>query len=200
VNSLLPIFPLDLVLLPGVPLPLHIFEPRYREMIAECLERKKPFGVVRASSGGVADIGCTAEIMSVTKKYDDGRMDILTRGVERFEVIHVNNDRSFLQAEISVMQDEDEDEDEPGKPTAQLATQAVRLHAEIAKLAGTEASGPDERAGNLSFLLAGSLPLDLDFKQNLLSTLSEARRLEAVIDYLEAVLPGLRRAAKAQWN
>ena len=199
-NSLLPIFPLDLVLLPGVPLPLHIFEPRYREMIAECLERKKPFGVVRASSDGVADIGCTAEIMSVTKKYDDGRMDILTRGVERFEVIHVNNDRSFLQAEISVMQDEDEDEDEPGKPTAQLATQAVRLHAEIAKLAGTEASGPDEHAGNLSFLLAGSLPLDLDFKQKLLSTLSEARRLEAVIGYLEAVLPGLRRAAKAQWN
>jgi Lon protease-like protein len=202
VNSLLPIFPLDLVLLPGVPLPLHIFEPRYREMIAECLERKKPFGVVRASSDGVADIGCTAEIMSVTKKYDDGRMDILTRGVDRFEVIHVNNDRSFLQAEISVMQDEDEDEDEgePGKPTAQLATEAVRLHAEIAKLAGTEPSGPDEHAGNLSFLLAGSLPLDLDFKQNLLSTLSEARRLEAVIGYLEAVLPGLRRAAKAQWN
>ena len=201
-NSLLPIFPIDLVLLPGVPLPLHIFEPRYREMIAECLERKKPFGVVRASSDGVADIGCTAEIMSVTKKYDDGRMDILTRGVDRFEVIHVNNDRSFLQAEISVMQDEDEDEDEgePGKPTAQLATEAVRLHAEIAKLAGTEPSGPDEHAGNLSFLLAGSLPLDLDFKQNLLSTLSEARRLEAVIGYLEAVLPGLRRAAKAQWN
>ena len=199
-NSLLPIFPLDLVLLPGVPLPLHIFEPRYREMIAECLERKKPFGVVRASSDGVADIGCTAEIMSVTKKYDDGRMDILTRGVDRFEVIHVNNDRSFLQAEISVMQDEDEDEGEPAKPTAQLATEAVRLHAEIAKLAGTEPSGPDEHAGNLSFLLAGSLPLDLDFKQNLLSTLSEARRLEAVIGYLEAVLPGLRRAAKAQWN
>jgi uncharacterized protein len=198
VSSLLPIFPLDLVLLPGVPLPLHIFEPRYREMIAECLERKKPFGVVRVSSDGVADIGCTAEIMSVTKKYDDGRLDILTRGVERFEVIHVNNDRSFLQAEISVVQDEAEDE--TGKPSAQLVTEAVRLHAEIAKLAGTEPSGPDEHARNLSFLLAGSLPLDLDFKQNLLSTLSEAKRLEAVIGYLEAVLPGLRRAAKAQWN
>jgi Lon protease-like protein len=98
VSSLLPIFPLDLVLLPGSPLPLHIFEPRYKEMIAECLEQKKPFGVVRASSDGVAEIGCTAEIVSVTKKYDDGRMDILTRGVERFEVIELNQDRSFLQA------------------------------------------------------------------------------------------------------
>jgi Lon protease-like protein len=194
VNSLLPIFPLELVLLPGVPLPLHIFEPRYKEMIAECLEQKKPFGVVRASSDGVADIGCTAEIMSVTKKYDDGRMDILTRGVERFEVIQVNEDRPFLQAEISVV------EDEPGKPAAQMVTQAVRLHAEIAKLAGAEPSGPDDHAGNLSFLLAGSLPLDLDFKQNLLSTLSEAKRLEAVVGYLEAILPGLRRAAKARWN
>ena len=195
-SSLLPIFPLELVLLPGVPLPLHIFEPRYKEMIAECLEQKKPFGVVRASSDGVADIGCTAEIMSVTKKYDDGRMDILTRGVERFEVIEVNQDRSFLQAEIAVVQDEDE----PGKPAAEIVTQAVSLHAEIAKLAGAEPSGPDEHAGNLSFLLAGSLPLDLDFKQNLLATLSEAKRLEAVVGYLEAILPGLRRAAKARWN
>ena len=98
------------------------------------------------------------------------------------------------------MQDEDDDEDEPDKPTAQMVTQAVRLHAEIAKLAGAEPSGPDEHASNLSFLLAGSLPLDLDFKQNLLSTLSEARRLAAVIGYLEAVLPGLRRASKARWN
>ncbi len=193
-SSLLPIFPLELVLLPGVPLPLHIFEPRYKEMIAECLAQKKPFGVVRASSDGVADIGCTAEIVSVTKKYDDGRMDILTRGVERFEVIQVNEDRSFLQAEISVV------EDEPGKPATEMVTQAVRLHAEIAKLAGAEPSGPDEHAGNLSFLLAGSLPLDLDFKQNLLSTLSEAKRLEAVVGYLEAILPGLRRASKARWN
>jgi Lon protease-like protein len=193
-SLLLPIFPLDLVLLPGTPLPLHIFEPRYKEMIAECLEQKKPFGVVRASDEGVADVGCTAEITSVTKKYDDGRMDILTRGVERFEVIHVDDERAFLRAEISVV------EDEPEKPPAQMVTQAVRLHAEIAKLAGAEPSGPDEHAGNLSFLLAGSLPLDLDFKQSLLSNLSEAKRLEAVVGYLEAVLPGLRRAAKARWN
>ena len=193
-SLLLPLFPLELVLLPGVPLPLHIFEPRYKEMIGECLEQKKPFGVVRASSDGVADIGCTAEIISITKKYDDGRMDILTRGVERFEVIEVNEDRSFLQAEIAVM------EDEPEKPAAGMVTQAVRLHAEIAKLAGSEPSGPDEKASNLSFLLAGSLPLDLDFKQSLLATLSEAKRLEAVVGYLEAVLPGLRRASKARWN
>ncbi len=199
-SSLLPIFPLDLVLLPGVSLPLHIFEPRYKEMIAECLQEKKPFGVVRASSDGVADIGCTAEIMSVLKKYDDGCLDILTRGVERFEVIEVNEDRPFLQAEVAVVHDEDGPQDKAKKPPSEMVAQAVRLHAEIAKLAGAEPSGPDEHAANLSFLLAGSLPLDLDFKQSLLSTLSESKRLQAIVGYLEAILPGLRRAANARWN
>ena len=204
-SLLLPLFPLELVLLPGVPLPLHIFEPRYKEMISECIEQKKPFGVVRASSKGVAEIGCTAEIVSVSKKYDDGRMDILTRGVERFEILQVNDDRSCLQAEIAVLEDEgseqeEQDKDGPDKPAAQIVIHAVRLHAEIARLAGAEPSGLDEHASNLSFLLAGSLPLDLDFKQKLLATLSESKRLEAVTGYLEAILPGLRRAAKAQWN
>jgi len=154
VSLLLPLFPLDLVLLPGVPLPLHVFEPRYKEMIAECLDEKKPFGVVRASSSGVADIGCTAEIVEVTKRYDDGRMDILTRGVERFEVLQVHEERPFLEAEFTVI------EDEPGTPSSDLVQQAVRLHAEIAKLAGGDANGPAESAEHLSFLLAGSLPLD----------------------------------------
>lgn len=193
-SLLLPLFPLELVLLPGVPLPLHVFEPRYKEMIAECLNEKKPFGVVRASSNGVAEIGCTAEIVEVTKRYDDGRMDILTRGVERFEVLQVHEERLFLEAEFTVI------EDEPGAPSSQLVKQAVRLHAEIAKLAGADVNGPEEGAEHLSFLLAGSLPLDLDFKQNLLTTLSEPKRLQAVISYLEAVLPGLRRASKARWN
>jgi len=198
--AVLPLFPLDLVLFPGVPLPLHIFEPRYKEMIGECLEEKKPFGIVRASEEGVASIGCTAEIVSVTKKYDDGRMDIMTRGVRRFELLAVNQERSFLQAEVLFVEDED------SQPPQQLVEQAVRLHAEIAKLAGDESrSGAmavqvRQNPRNLSFQLAGSLPLDLDFKQKLLATLSEAKRLEAVVGYFEAVLPGLRRASKARWN
>jgi Lon protease-like protein len=169
-------------------------------MISECLEQKKPFGIVRASDEGVAGIGCTAEIVSVTKKYDDGRMDILARGVDRFEVLEVNEERAFLRAEISLVEDDDDNNDANRPPEQPLIEQAVRLHAEIVKLAGAELSEPDETATNLSFLLAGSVPLDLDFKQNLLSTLSETKRLEAVVGYLQAVLPGLRRAAKARWN
>jgi Lon protease-like protein len=200
VSLLLPIFPLELVLLPGVPLPLHIFEPRYKEMIAECLEKKKPFGVVRASSEGVAEIGCTAEIVSVLKKYDDGRMDIMARGVERFEVIEVSQERSFLQAEIVVLEDEDKNEDRTSRPAAEVLAQAVRLHAEIAKLTGAEPTGPDDHGCNLSYLLAGSLPLDLDFKQSLLTCRSEAKRLQAVVGYLVGFVPALRRASKALCN
>jgi len=163
-------------------------------MIEECLVDKKPFGVIRASSDGVAEIGCTAEIVAVTKKYEDGRMDILTRGVERFEVLEVHDERSFLQAEIAVV------DDEPSRAAPQVVREAIRLHGEIRKLAGNESRDVEEGADRLSFRLAGSLPLDLDFKQRLLATHSESKRLEAVVKYLQTVLPGLRRASKAQWN
>jgi Lon protease-like protein len=103
---LLPLFPLELVLLPGAPLPLHIFEPRYREMISECLEHNRNFGVLRAKEESIAEVGCTAEIIAVTKKYPDGRMDIVTQGRERFEVLQLNQERSFLQAEVMFINDD----------------------------------------------------------------------------------------------
>ncbi len=105
-NALLPLFPLDVVLLPGAPLPLHVFEPRYKEMIGECLERKQPFGVLRAKDGEVAEVGCTAEILNVVKKYGDGRMDIITQGRQRFEVMQVHPERPFLQAEVFYLRDD----------------------------------------------------------------------------------------------
>jgi Lon protease-like protein len=189
VSILLPLFPLEVVLLPGASLPLHIFEPRYKEMISECLEQKKQFGVVRSKDEGVADIGCTAEILNVTRKHADGRMDIMTQGRERFEVIHVNQERSFLQAEVLYLQDE------AGSATKDEVAQAVKLHGEIMSLAGAEAETSFEIDGSrLSFHLAGSLPLDLDFKQTLLGMKSEAERVQAVITYFEAILPNLRRA------
>ena len=77
--SLLPLFPLEVVLLPGTPLPLHIFEPRYKEMIGECLATSAPFGVIRALENGIAEVGCTAEIITVTKEYPDGHGPDLRR-------------------------------------------------------------------------------------------------------------------------
>jgi Lon protease-like protein len=189
--SLLPLFPLDLVLFPGAPLPLHIFELRYREMVTECLDQKKSFGVVRAKEEGVAEIGCTAEIITVTRKYPDGRMDIVTEGRERFEVMQVNQERSFLQAEVLYLQDA------PDQASAEEIAQAVKLQGEIFELAGSSSGNSSEIAGSqLSFSLVGPMPLDLDFKQTLLGLKSEAERLQAVISYFEAILPNLRRTMR----
>ena len=188
-STLLPLFPLDLVLLPGTPLPLHIFEPRYKEMISECLAQKKSFGVVRAKQEqGVAEIGCTAEILHVTKQYPDGRMDIVTQGRERFEVMLVNNERPFLQAEVLYL------EDEPSRATREEISRAVELYRELLALAGAapEDATADEEP-QLSFRMVGRLPLDLDFKQTLLGMKSEAERVQAIISYFETILPSLKR-------
>ena len=187
-SSLLPLFPLDVVLLPGTPLPLHIFEPRYKEMIGECVERNEVFGVIRAKEGGVAEIGCTAEIMTVTKKYDDGRMDIVTLGRHPFEVLQVNQERSFLRAEVAYLRDDS------GVPSPEEISKAMKLHGEIMTLAGAQpADTADIDKQQLSFYLAGSLPLDLDFKQSLLGMKSEPERLRAIISFFETILPSMRR-------
>jgi uncharacterized protein len=143
---------------------------------------------VRAKEGAVAEIGCTAEIVTVTKKYEDGRMDIVTLGHDRFEVLHVNHERAFPQAEVVYLRDE------AGTASPEEISQAMKLHSEIMTLAGaqpTDASEIDKQ--QLSFYLAGSLPLDLDFKQALLGMKSEPERLQAIISFFETILPSMRR-------
>lgn len=190
--ALLPLFPLDVVLLPGTPLPLHIFEPRYKEMIRECLDNNAPFGVVRALEQGIAQIGCTAEIATVTKEYPDGRMDLVAQGRQRFEVLQVNEERAFLRAEILLIPDEE------GTAAEDERARAIKVHLEILSLAGAvqDLSGAEEN--QLSFHLAASLPLDLNFKQKLLAMRSESERLRALADYLEGILPKLRQVTKTR--
>jgi Lon protease-like protein len=189
---LLPLFPLDLVLFPGTTLPLHIFEPRYKEMIEECLAAQAPFGVVRALEQGIAEIGCTAEITEVTKRYTDGRLDITTRGRERFEVLQLDRERSFLRGEVLMIPDE------PGDAIESEKMRVIAAHEEILSLAGAGASELFASESSLSFELTASLPLDLDFQQKLLSVVSERERIQELASYLEGILPGLRRAARAR--
>jgi uncharacterized protein len=191
VKPFLPLFPLDVVLFPGTPLPLHIFEPRYKELISECLDQRKVFGIVKTEEEGLADIGCTAEIVAVTKKYPDGKLDIVTEGRQRFEVLEINEERSFLRAEVFYF------DDEPGRATRQQIEHAVKLHAEIMAMASAEQNLP-EGEEKISFYLAGSLPLDLDFKQTLLEMRSEAERMEAIITAFETILPKLKRTVQVR--
>jgi Lon protease-like protein len=192
VSSLIPLFPLDVVLLPSTPLPLHIFEPRYKEMIAECLAQNRIFGVVRALEQGLAEVGCTAEIVTVVKEYPDGRLDLVAEGRNRFEIVAVNQDRTFLQGEVLMINDE------PGAPPQEDAARAAQLHSELLAIAGAKQDLSAADPSLLSFYLAGSLPLDLDFKQKLLSLRSEADRLSILITYLETLIPNLHRAARAR--
>src|SRR5258708_11041146 len=99
-------------------------------MLAWCRARAASLGIARIDEKVFADIGCTAEIVSIVKEYPDGRLDIISEGRKRFEVLRVNQERSFLRAETILL------EDEAGAAVAHVSTRAVQLHAEILELAG----------------------------------------------------------------
>ena len=189
---LIPLFPLEAVLFPGQALPLHIFEPRYKEMIGEALAGKQPFGVVRALENGVAGVGCTAEITNVVKRYDDGRLDLVTEGRQRFEVMHLDQERPFLRGQVEFFADE------AAPPPRDEVTRLLRLHTELMELLEVEAEAPEPGDPSLSFELAAALPFALDFKQSLLGLRSEAQRVQALIEYYDKVMPSVARAVKAR--
>ncbi len=188
---LLPLFPLELVLFPGAPLPLHIFEPRYKEMIGECLEHGRPFGLVRVKENALASIGCSATILNVIKKYEDGRLDIAAEGGQRFEISQLNQQRSFLQGEVTYF------EDDPSSITKNAVETVIELHEQLfAVLGQTVEVEPDETL--LSFQVAHDLPVDLDFKQTLLEMKSEAERIDTLTEYYRATIPKVEKTLRAR--
>ena len=188
---MLALFPLDVVLFPGAPLPLHIFEPRYKEMIGECLEQKRPFGWIRAQKDSLAEIGCTAVILNVFKKYEDGRLDIATEGKQRFEIVQLNQERSFLQGEVILF------DDEPSQVAAGDVEAVVKLHEQLLTILGQEAQ-IEPGQSQISFQLAHDLPVDLDFKQTLLEMKSEAERIETLLEYYRATIPKVEKTLRAR--
>ena len=190
--TLIPLFPLDLVLFPGISLPLHIFEPRYKEMIGECLEQKSAFGMVRAQENAVAEIGCTAEIVNVVKRYPDGRLDILTEGRRRFEVLALDQERTFLRGEVLFV------DDEASSSSEAIEAQARELHEQVMALLGSDRQISGGESVPLSYRLAACIPTDLDFKQTLLGIRSESERLKLLIEYYEAVIPKIRQTMEAR--
>lgn len=183
----LPLFPLRLVLLPGEPVPLHIFEPRYKEMTRWCVDEDQPFGIVQASEGGVATVGCTARIHRVVRRYDDGRSDIVVVGEERFHVDAVHRDLAYLTADATFLADE------PGDDAA-ARERVVARHMKLMELAG-ETVRPERYAGvvPVSFVVGRHAGLDLDQRQHLLELTSEPERLGYLADHLRDLLRRVRR-------
>ncbi len=172
-------FPLGLVLLPRMPLPLHIFEERYRHMVQKCISDGTPFGVLLHTGSTVQTVGCLALVDSVINRYDDGRMDILAVGTERFRVRHMYDDKSVLEADIEIFHDNPLDA-ETEKKIDGLVRNAVTDLQEFANTAGyTIDSGMLEAMDTeeLSFLLATTDVFSTEEKQQFLELRSTPDRM-----------------------
>jgi Lon protease-like protein len=194
------LFPLNTVLFPGAALPLHIFEERYREMVGECLTEDKVFGVVRADGEQMSIVGCTAKVVRVVQRYDDGRMDILCEGGQRFEIEALDESRKFLQADVEFF------EDEGARSTRDDRQDCAALHFATLQMAGILPSAIHlDLNAPVAFQLADALPSDLGFKQQLLASRSDADRTKKLRDFYNDMLPRLsskdteRRASQSSF-
>jgi ATP-dependent Lon protease len=191
-SGLLPLFPLQLVVFPRTRVPLHIFEERYKEMVGEAIRNKTEFGIVLAKDNGIANVGCTVVVDKVVKDYPDGRMDILTRGQRRFEILFLNEEKSYLQAEVQYFDDEDT------MPTPDpMLKSALASFSELLKTGQTAFFEPDLKDPQLSFQLAQGIQ-DVDFLHLLLRTRSELDRIKELTDYLAHYVPQQRHVARVK--
>jgi Lon protease-like protein len=173
------LFPLGIVLLPTERVPLHIFEPRYRELIGECLEDDGEFGLIYADEEGVREIGTLARVAEVLEHFDDGRLNIVVEGGARFVVERLTRGRSFMTAVVELV------DDEPGEVDEEAVARAVGAFRALAALAGVETEPPDETSPQLSYELTAQVELDPAAKQDLLESRSEQERLGLAADLLD---------------
>ena len=189
----IPLFPLNVVLLPGALMPLHIFEPRYRRMVRECLEAKSEFGMLLAIPNGIAGTGCSAEILEVVKRYEDGRMDIITIGRVPFRIVELFTEDPLLEGNVDYL------EDHRSAPDSHTRRQLIELyeicHTLIFGDYPRDSQDPGER--QLSYLVADKLPMDLLWKQRILELRTEAERQERLVAYLREWAPHLQKVAAA---
>jgi len=208
----LPLFPLNVVLFPHMPLPLHIFEPRYRQMVAECLEEGHSFGVVAIQEGGETgpatpyDVGTLAKIVRIDR-LDDGRMNLLVMGASRFTIVRTADDRPYLRGEIRIIPETGDDLDATARLTEITAItfrQYSNLLRELVNQQPDEAEPPMEPE-LLSYLIAAALNLQVPEKQTLLAEprtdsrlLLELRLLRKEIALLKQMVTHAAAAATAK--
>jgi len=198
-EPLLPLFPLDLVLLPHTNLPLHIFEPRYKEMIGDCLRNGWEFGMLAVQDQSVAAIGCSASVTKVLERFPDGRMNIIVRGQRRFEVLDLNDEKPYLRVKPQFF-----DDAPGGLPSPDLLERSMALYGRLKELATIETQViqdiPLSTESQLSYRLIAGVPAELSWQQHLLELRSEIERLTLVDDYLKELIeqfesaPNKRRA------
>ena len=177
-EPILPLFPLNVVLFPRAPLPLHIFEDRYKQMVAAALEGEGLFGVICAEGGGAARTGCCAKIVKVVKRYDDGRMDILTVGVRRFRIARLLRKRSVSAGAGALLRGR-----RRGRPPRASSERCLRLFHDIYDTTpGNLPHAELERSSAtvVSFYVAYFSDLALTQKQRLLELTNPEARLRQI--------------------
>ena len=192
----IPLFPLNVVLLPGAELPLHIFEPRYRKMVRDCLDAKSEFGMLLALENGIAGTGCTAEILEVVKTYQDGRMDILAVGRAPFRVVKLFTENPLLEGNVDYL----DDRLAPANPKVrkELTELYEACHTLIFGDYPRDAAPDPDATDMLSYLVASKLPMDLLWKQRILELRTEPERQERLLAYLRDWAPHLQKVESLQ--
>jgi Lon protease-like protein len=194
----IPLFPLGLVLLPDMLLPLHIFEERYKQMIGECLNADRPFGIVLFDGQSIHAVGCMARITKVIKQYDDGRMDIMTRGEARFVIQELIEDQAFMEAQVTFFDDGPEAENDELKA---LVENALNL---LDKLTdndtGFEPSGVGGRIQpkRLAYAIAALEGFGPAERQGLLEMTSPFERLQKCVQALSRIVARNRLTREIQ--
>jgi Lon protease-like protein len=196
--SELGLFPLGIVLLPTEQIPLHIFEDRYQELIGECLAEEREFGLVYAHDDGLSEIGTRAAVTEVLDRFEDGRMNVVVEGRERFRLLELTEGRSYQTGLVEPV------EDEPDSADPEDSEQAVELFHKLVELTGAEVEEPSLAAEKLSFELAGRFEFAPELKQRLLQLTSERERMHLLAELLAGAATAVERereiAKRAQGN
>jgi|SRR6185503_9948725 ATP-dependent Lon protease len=182
------LFPLGLVLLPTEQVPLHIFEPRYRELIGECLDQEEPFGLVFADDDGLRRVGTLASVVEVTDRFDDGRLNVVVEGGDRFRLVELTEGRSFHTGTIEPLGDLEND-----PPSAEEVERATAVFSRLVQLTGAEVEPPDVESDQPSFSIAARFELAPDLKLELLEETSERQRLVRLCEILESAAASVER-------
>jgi len=170
------LFPLNLVLMPGERVPLHIFEPRYRELIGECLDNLTEFGLIYRQGLALSPVGTRARVDEVLERFPDGRLNVVVSGTTRFRVVEETTGRSFITARVGDL------DDIGAAPSEQEVAACLAAFAETQLGGGFP--GLDGTPEGLAFAVAAAAGLPNEIKQELLEMLSERDRVVALTEAL----------------
>lgn len=186
--EILRLFPLGLVLFPGLPLPLHIFEDRYKQMIGECIDTGEPFGLIYIDGTQMRTIGCTAKVEDIIKQYDDGKLDLIARGDRRFRLLGIEEDTPYHVGRVQYL----DETPEPGTPQLdRIVAQTLSQLKRLAQITGSEIDFETLREMDpmrISYLVAGLDAFSPDEKQFFLEISSTSQRLLACVQSLANVV------------